>query len=97
MLDEAEFSEIASLYGQAFKATKEFRERWDIPLKDASIDDRFRPVRKTYERLTGTRESNQNAIMHHRLTLYGPPCENCQKPLRTPNAKLCGSCMFPVS
>ncbi|HXR39342.1 MAG TPA: hypothetical protein VN776_09625 [Terracidiphilus sp.] len=96
MLDEDEYAEVAQLYSGGMSATKEFRERWHIPLKDATREDRFRPLRDAYERLTGMKESNHLAIMHHRLTLYGPPCKRCQKPLRTPRAKLCGSCMFPV-
>lgn len=96
MLNEAEYAEAALLYRGGIRATKEFRERWGVPLNDASIDERFRPVRDAYERLTGIKESNENAIMHHRLSLYGPPCKYCHKPLRTPKAKLCASCMHPV-
>jgi hypothetical protein len=100
MLDEDEYAQVAILYGEGIRATKEFRERWGVPLKDAlkdaSIEERFRPVRDAYERLTGMKESNHNAIMHHRLSLYGPPCRHCQKPLRTPKAKLCASCMRSI-
>jgi hypothetical protein len=96
MLDEEEFSKVARLYNESMRATKEFRERHGVPLKDASIPERFRPVRDEYERLTGMKELHENAIIHHRLALYGPPCKRCLRPLRTPNAKLCGSCMSPV-
>ncbi len=97
MLDEEEFAQVAGLYSEATKATKEFRQRWDIQLEHASVDQLFSPVRLRYEQLTGMRNCHQNAIMHHRLSLYGPPCRACGKPLRTPEAKLCGACMTPRS
>jgi hypothetical protein len=96
MLDEDEYVEIAVLYKDAIKGTKEYRQRWGVSLENASIHERFGPVRTLYERLTGMKDCHQNAIMHHRILLYGPPCKRCQKPLRTPKAKLCGSCMYPV-
>ncbi|MGA2649928.1 MAG: hypothetical protein ABSF28_05380 [Terracidiphilus sp.] len=96
MLDEDEYAQIRLLYMESIRATKEFRERHRVPLKDVSIPERFRPVRDEYERLTGMKELHENAIMHHRLSLYGPPCKHCQRPLRTPKAKLCGSCMSSV-
>lgn len=96
MLHEVEYAEVAKLYSEGIRATKEFRERWGVPLKEARTEERFRPVRDAYDRLTGVREPNENAIMHHRISLYGPPCKRCLRPLRTPEAKLCGSCMAPV-
>ncbi len=96
MLDEAEFAEIWQLTQEAILSTKEFRRKWDVPLERASLQERFLPVRLRYEQLTGFKDCHQNAIMHHRISMYGPPCARCGKPLRTPRAKLCGACMHPV-
>jgi hypothetical protein len=96
MLDEVEYGEVSALYQEAIKATKEYRQRRNIPLKGVPIDELFRPVRTRYEELTGLKDCHENAIMHHRIFLYGSPCKQCGKPLRTPQAKLCGACMHPV-
>jgi hypothetical protein len=95
MLDEEEFAAVNELYKQAFSATKEFRRKWGIPLETALIEERFRPVRDLYSLLTGMEDCHENAIMHHRFANFGPPCARCGKPLRTPKAKICGSCMAP--
>jgi hypothetical protein len=96
MLDESEYSEVLRVYRECARATKEFRQQWNVSLKEASLEERFRPLRTRYEEITGYRETNHNAIMHHRLSRYGPPCKHCGKPLRTPKAKLCGACTAPV-
>ena len=54
------------------------------------------PMLAEYNRITGIVETNPNVIWDHRLSRYGAPCKACGKPLRTPRAKLCGSCMAPV-
>ncbi|HXS12807.1 MAG TPA: hypothetical protein VN734_08895 [Acidobacteriaceae bacterium] len=87
MLDAHEYGQIAALYEAGIRAA----------VKNISRDERFAPVLARYQELTGYSETNPNAVMHHRLSLYGPPCSNCGKPLRTPQAKLCGSCMAPRS
>src|SRR3954467_1910433 len=83
MLEEDEFREVMSL-------------RHAAPGTE-SLNEKFAPMLAAYERITGFRETNPNAVFHHRLSQYGPPCQNCGRPLRTPQAKLCGSCMKPVS
>jgi hypothetical protein len=92
MLDEEEFAVVAGLYSGAFTLTREFRIEHNLPLSGCSIDERFRPVREAYERMTGMAEPNHNAVMHHRISIYGPPCERCGKPLRTPRASFCAAC-----
>jgi len=45
-----------------------------------------------YERLTGFRETDLYAVLHHRIALYGPPCPRCDTALRTPVAYKCFEC-----
>jgi len=97
MLDEAEFAEIAALYSEAIGSTKALRRETGVSLQHPSVYERFRFVRERYEAITGYHETNANAILHHRISLYGPPCVQCEKPLRSSKAKVCGSCMHPVS
>jgi hypothetical protein len=54
------------------------------------------PVRE-YERVCGFCETNPMALYHHQVEKFGPPCEWCGKPLRTPDARLCGACMRPLA
>ena len=96
MLDEQEYTEAFRLYGECMNATKEFRQRWNVPLANASIDERFRPIREWYEQLTGVPGCHANAIMHHRFSDLGNPCRVCGKPLRSPRAKLCAGCGAPA-
>ncbi len=92
MLYEEEFAIINDLYSDGMKATKEFRKKHNLPLEICSINERFRPVREKYTELTGFEETNHNAIMHHRISIYGELCKNCGKPLRTPQAAFCAAC-----
>jgi hypothetical protein len=52
----------------------------------------FGPMLREYERITSLHETNPNAVHHHRLSLYAPPCSICGKPLRTPKARFCAAC-----
>ena len=86
MLDEDEYLKVDQAYGAAFR------------MKGVPLDERFQPVRDLYHYMTGVYESNHNAIMHHRISLYGDPCANCRKPLRTPLAAFCAACGWkPIS
>jgi hypothetical protein len=97
MLDDQEYVEIASLFRVGLQSVKNHRVATGASLKSVSLPERFAAMLVRYEEMTGYRETNPNAVMHHRLSLYGPPCARCGKPLRMPRAKLCGGCMLPVS
>ena len=77
MLDDEEFKKAKELYSLGFKNAK---------------PGRFKPLLDYYNALTGFAETEANAIMHHCISQYGPACENCGKPYRTPLASLCAAC-----
>jgi hypothetical protein len=97
MLDEGEFNEIDRLYRECIRNAKEKRERGKLSLEGINHDWLFDPVRVAYYEITGFAETNHNAIVHHRIALYGKPCSNCEKPLRTPQARFCAACGAPRS
>lgn len=61
----------------------------------AALPTRLQAILAAYHRLTGFAETNANAVMHHRLAQYGPPCAACGKPLRTNRASFCAACGLP--
>ena len=92
MLSEREYRRILRLFGKCMTARPGFRRRHGLPLGELDSDQRFKPVRDLYSELTGWPEMHHNAILHHRISLYGPPCTSCSKPLRTPRASFCAYC-----
>lgn len=77
MLDDNEFKKAKELYSLGFKNAKA---------------DRFQPLLKYYNDLTGFEETEPAAIMHHQISQYGVICKVCGKPYRTPNAVFCVAC-----
>ena len=77
MLDEEEYIVIHKIYSQCFHDG----HSPDLP-------EKWKPVSEAYSKMTGAPEMFHNAIMHHRIALYGPPCRRCNKPLRTPSQVL---------
>ncbi len=92
MLDEDEYRAVAVLYSACTREVKTFRQVHDALLSQTPVYDLFEPVRQAYERMTGMTNCHQDAIMHHRISIYGPPCCVCGKPLRTPLARFCVAC-----
>ena len=79
MLDDVEWIGIQQAWSNAFR-------------NQGSIEEQFQPLKDLYFNLTGHRETNENAIMHHRISQYGNACERCGKPFRTPEAAFCAAC-----
>jgi hypothetical protein len=87
-LDDDEYAVIAQLNRERLNARKEYRRQHGVPLS-ATPTDLYRPVLEAYERMTGCKETEPNAILHHVISQYGPPRPHCGRPYRTRTATKC--------
>ena len=85
MLDEKEYQRAHLLYSEGMKNNS---------VSLSNRQERFKKLLDYYFEVTGFRETEPNAIMHHRIDQYGPPCENCGKPYRTKEATYCAACGY---
>jgi hypothetical protein len=92
MLDEAEWSQLAPLLAHITDRIKTFRERTGASLEVALKQGIQGPALAKYRELTGHEETNFNALWHHRLANFGPPCGKCGKLMRTHVARFCAEC-----
>ena len=96
MLDEDEWARLVPLLRTAIPDFMDTHRATGMGLSEARSSGVFGArALALYRELTGFDETNLNALWHHRLSLYGPPCAACGKPLRTPRAKLCAACGHP--
>lgn len=93
MLNESEWEELAPYLQDMARRVKDYRERTGASIGTALEHAKRNPAALAkYYALTGFLETNVNALWHHRLSLYGPPCPACGRLLRTPRARFCAEC-----
>ena len=97
MLEEAEWQHVLPRLREGIEQIKEYRQVHGVSLTEAKDAVYGRGALEKYFEITGYRETNLNALWHHRLSLFGPPCRRCGKPLRTPRAQLCAACGTSVN
>ena len=89
---------LATLAPESYRRIhEEFAGDPDGLHKRLEFEREYGGMLREYTRITGFPETNPKALDHHQVALYGPPCEYCGKPLRTPDAKLCVACMRPAN
>lgn len=91
MLTEEEWEFVSPVLKNRSAQIRLYQEEHQCSLKEAHIGVMQKAL-AAYEQITGFKETNSNALYHHRLSLYGPPCQACGKPLRTPQARHCAAC-----
>src|SRR5262249_20731069 len=89
MLEEHEWEQV--LPDLRLESVRQYRQTHGVSFQEAK-EHYGEAALERYYQITGFRETNINALWHHRLSLFGPPCRACGKPLRTPRAKLCAAC-----
>lgn len=92
MLEEHEWEKVGPLLSEAIQKAKEYREEDGTSLAEARDQSFGKAALEMYKAMTGFEETNPDALWHHRLSLLGPPCGICGKPLRTRVAKRCVEC-----
>ncbi len=100
MFDEEEFAFFETEYNRAINLAPEERAgALDRSSAQALFDSwyalgerRFRRMLEEHERMTGMFIGDPQAILHHRISLYGGPCPRCGKTLRTPESQICEAC-----
>lgn len=97
MLDDTEWAQVEPHLSNAIEQIKRYRAEHCVSLREASAKGYGREALERYFQITGFRETNADALWHHRLSAFGPPCSACGKPLRTPRAKLCAECGADVA
>ena len=92
LLEEHEWELIHPLLQDAIGEIKRYREAHGVSITAAKEKGYGHAALALYRSITGFSETNPDAIWHHRLLLFGPPCVACGKPLRTPHARMCAAC-----
>jgi len=91
MLNENEWQKVAHHLGNMTERIKEYLKKHQCSLAEARKGAGLDACAAYYE-ITGFQETEVNALYHHQINLYGPSCDQCRKPLRTPRAKHCAAC-----
>src|ERR1700740_2294715 len=91
-LDDLEFGEVSEAMAKGAEAEQPRGQRTQGSQDQLTLENRLLLALEIYRRITGFEETNPRALFHHILSLYGPACRNCGKPLRTPRASWCAAC-----
>jgi len=96
MLDDADYAPIGAAVDNYVNARKEVRRNGETRLGVAAEREDVAAIGQyalgLYEDKTGLVLAHPFDLRAVRAALYGPDCQFCSKPLRTPQAKLCAAC-----
>jgi hypothetical protein len=88
MFEESELPELLDLLRRAASGTGSAF----AALGDFHLSDKYADVKRRFREITGCEMTLGCFTPFHRLADFGPPCEKCGVPLRTPRASFCAAC-----
>jgi hypothetical protein len=92
MFNESEWPAISRELTLMTKSSQTLRETAGATLDEALKTRHDGPLLAKHLELTGLHATSGDALWHHRLIDFGPPCANCGRLLRTTRAKICAEC-----
>jgi hypothetical protein len=84
MLDDAEWEQVVPQLKIAIAQIKNYRQVHNASLAEVKDHGYGQGALERYHEITGFQETNVNALWHHRISQFGPPCSSCGGPVRTP-------------
>lgn len=92
MLTEQEWALMEPVLVRQIEDLQAYRQAHQVSLAETMTEGFGESACRVYRELTGFRETNPDAVWHHRISMYGLPCQACGKALRTPRAAFCAAC-----
>ena len=93
LLDEAEWTDFGPMVRGMIEGVKAFRSETKVNLAEALVTaPSVLATQDYYFQLTGDNIEHPNLLWHVRAASYGRLCPDCEKPFRTPKAKICVEC-----
>ena len=97
LLTEEEYKAVAIHLSNRGRDIIRYRKKHKCSLEEAvAKSNSGQKALAAFEKVTGVRLSHPDEIYIARRSIYGRQCPICDKPFRTPRAKLCAECGFTL-
>lgn len=97
LLDDEEWAELEPFARNVIKGVQDYRRQTGASMDEAlQLNPNGKAALDKYRELTGEDVNHTNDLWVVRLSRYGRHCPKCQKPFRTPNAKMCAECGYQL-
>jgi len=97
LLDVEQWQSIENLLTGRLESILAYRKATGCSLEEAQKTDPIgQEALQAYHEMSGQRLDHPDHLYAVRLSKFGRPCPRCEKPFRTPKARLCAECGFEL-